>query len=315
MSQIKAILFGLNYENDPENKLLGCINDVKLIKNCLNKHLNVPKENITLCHDNTEIKPTSENIKNLIKENINEINNNDKLTTLWIHYSGHGYYVLDENDDEDKQNDVISGTGKYGYDEVLCPLDDDFITDDELNEIFSKLNQNKKLICVFDCCHSGTALDLPYKYNLEENKMIKDNKKNNKIKCDAILLSGSMDIQKAQSGYQFTDKFKYTGAFTSALLDCFQSKTILNIKTILQHVNKLLKSKNKKQKPQITSSKMLNGNTLVIDSIYRKVILKKIELYEKYIYICKKYYLRYHENIYKKYMNYYISKKEQLLLI
>lgn len=53
-------------------------------------------------------------------------------------------------------------------DETLVPLDYQSagqITDDELHRIIVQpLPEGCKLTCVFDCCHSGTILDLPYIY-------------------------------------------------------------------------------------------------------------------------------------------------------
>ena len=101
MSGIKAVLFGLNYNNTPY-ELSGCINDVILMKNCLENFLRVPSYNVSLYHDTTTIKPTSENMKQILNDAINEVNNNSRLKTLWVHYSGHGSYIRDQNNDEDK---------------------------------------------------------------------------------------------------------------------------------------------------------------------------------------------------------------------
>ena len=79
------------------------------------------------------------NIIRLIENSIEEVNNNPNLRTLWIHYSGHGSYINDMNDDEDYIND--DGILYYGYDEVLCTLDGSYIKDDDLNILFSKLER------------------------------------------------------------------------------------------------------------------------------------------------------------------------------
>ena len=162
MSKTLGILFGLNYIGT-DYQLDGCINDVILMKNCMNKYMEIPLNNITTLTDKTPLKPTKKNMIKIIEQNIQKLNTT-KYNRLWIHYSGHGYHMTDTSGDEvDKK------------DEVLCPLvlnpseDEEFISDDELNTIFSKIYSNKTLICVFDCCHSGTLLDMPYHYNYKIN--------------------------------------------------------------------------------------------------------------------------------------------------
>ncbi len=100
---------------------------------------------------------------------------------IFLHYSGHGSKIEDDNNDEDD-----------GYDEVLVPLDfqkEGMIRDDDLYDIFVKglpqgvhvvslvsfLWHGISVVCQetvesykssflyqMDCCHSGTILDLPF---------------------------------------------------------------------------------------------------------------------------------------------------------
>jgi hypothetical protein len=71
---------------------------------------------------------------------------------------GHGGYTEDEDGDEDD-----------GLDEVIYPLDHKeagHIVDDEMHWIMVKpLLPGVRLTAIFDSCHSGTALDLPYIYS------------------------------------------------------------------------------------------------------------------------------------------------------
>jgi len=78
--------------------------------------------------------------------------------SLFLHYSGHG-----------GQRPDTSGDELSGLDETIFPLDfnqSGVIVDDELNDILVKpLPTGVRLTVVFDSCHSGTALDLPFIYN------------------------------------------------------------------------------------------------------------------------------------------------------
>lgn len=308
MSNYKAILFGLNYK-DTSHELRGCINDVDLMNNCLISYLGVPKSNISIYHDNTDIKPNKDNIIKVLEEGIREVNSNVRLDTLWIHYSGHGSYIWDRNGDEDYIE--IDGSLYYGKDEVLCPLDGGYILDDELNLLFSKLNKNKKLICIFDCCHSGTALDLPYTYDYKKN-LCRREKNKNLIKCEAILLAGALDSQTAADAPGLSTKYTYTGAFTTAILTACQENVTISLDKIMDYAGKYLEDKGLWQIPQVTSTFKISGRTEFMISGYRVSIIDRINRYNKYIELCDYYYSLYKNEIYKKYKEYFIMKKKEL---
>lgn len=77
---------------------------------------------------------------------------------LFLHYSGHGGQTQDEDGDEED-----------GYDEVIYPVDYEragHIVDDQLHQIVVKpLQAGVRLTAIFDSCHSGSVLDLPYIYS------------------------------------------------------------------------------------------------------------------------------------------------------
>lgn len=303
MSDIKCLLIGINY-TDTKNELFGAINDTKIISNFLRTKIKVPNYNITLCNDSTNIKPIKSNIIKLINDIITEINNDNEISTFWFHYSGHGSYKLDENDDEDKKNDIIDGEGLDGYDECLVTLDNNLLLDDELNELFSHLNENKKLVCVFDCCHSGTALDLPYKYDYKNNKLKIDNSMN-KIKCNAVLLSACKDIEQATDAYKLSKKYKYVGAFTWALLNSFKKTKELKIDYIMDYANDYLKKHEMDQIPQVSATYQINYNTRLIRSELQKIIRIRRNKYIKYINILQSKYNKTKNYNYLRYINKY----------
>ena len=114
MSNIKALLIGLNYDGS-DHQLNGCINDVKLTKELLIKTLGVSSRNIECMTDHTNLKPTRINILKNLNEIIMEVNKNSSINTLWIHYSGHGTRVWDKNGDENAENDGLnSGADEAG---------------------------------------------------------------------------------------------------------------------------------------------------------------------------------------------------------
>lgn len=74
--------------------------------------------------------------------------------------AGHGGQTPDLNGDEED-----------GYDEVIYPVDfrvAGHIVDDEMHRILVKsLSPGVRLTAIFDSCHSGSALDLPYIYSTQ----------------------------------------------------------------------------------------------------------------------------------------------------
>jgi hypothetical protein len=73
---------------------------------------------------------------------------------------GHGGQTKDIDGDEDD-----------GYDEVIYPVDfrtAGHIVDDEMHRIMVQpLQPGVRLTAIFDSCHSGSALDLPYIYSTQ----------------------------------------------------------------------------------------------------------------------------------------------------
>ena len=65
----------------------------------------------------------------------------------------------------------MDGDEPDGYDEVIYPVDFrqyGHITDDEMHRIMVQpLQAGVRLTAIFDSCHSGTALDLPYIYSTQ----------------------------------------------------------------------------------------------------------------------------------------------------
>ena len=78
-------------------------------------------------------------------------------TCNFLHYSGHGGQVKDPDGDRES-----------GLDDTIVPVDYERsgqINSDTLHKtLVSALPQNSTLFVIFDCCHSGSAIELPYVY-------------------------------------------------------------------------------------------------------------------------------------------------------
>lgn len=69
------------------------------------------------------------------------------------------------------QTKDLDGDEEDGYDEVIYPVDfraAGHIVDDEMHRIMVQtLQPGVRLTAIFDSCHSGSALDLPYIYSTQ----------------------------------------------------------------------------------------------------------------------------------------------------
>lgn len=199
----RALLIGINYVGST-CELSGCVNDAENVGKMLqNRGF---QTRFLLDSNATRARIIAEMIKIVAKTRAGD--------TLYVHYSGHGCQVPDENGDE-----------RDGFDECICPVDMDtngVITDDLLNKILVQvLPIGAKLRCVFDSCHSGSALDLPLR---EDNTGRIQRENTDDLSVDAaahgrdiIFISGCRDSQTSADA---TINKAETGALTWAFLQC-----------------------------------------------------------------------------------------------
>jgi len=237
-----ALLIGINYFGT-NNELYGCINDTNYIKSLISSY-NFQK--ISILTDNNEKKPTRNNI---LEEFKNLLINSQSGDVLLFFYSGHGSYILDKNNNE-----------KTGKDQLIVPCDLNEILDDELKNIIQlNLKKDVTLIALFDCCHSGSILDLKYQYmdSLENNKFT-ENINETETNGNVVMISGCSDIQTSSDA---NINNKNQGAMTWAFLEAFKSEQNITWRNLLIKMRSLLKQSNFSQLPQLTS-----GSFFDIDS-------------------------------------------------
>jgi len=157
----KALLIGINYMHLSQGRLSGCINDVKNVEKFLRTH---GYDDITvLTDDNPYALPTKANILEEMKKLVADAQPGDGF---FFHYSGHGGQSADHSFLEEDGNN-----------ETICPMDyptNGQIVDDTLHDILCRpLPEGAHLFAIFDSCHSGTVLDLPYLYKDEHNSKYK----------------------------------------------------------------------------------------------------------------------------------------------
>ena len=242
----KALIFGLNYIGT-DARLNGCITDAKNIEVLLKaNNFNDTK----LITDETNIKPTKDNMLKEIKKIISEAIEGD---LIFIYYSGHGTQELDKGLDEID-----------GLDELIAPLDfmngRKFIKDDELKLIIQEnLKANVNLFCLFDCCTSGTALDLRYQFLEKLNyDNFTENLKNLETKGNVVFISGSRDNE-----YSFENNFgsdNTQGVMTRSFREIINNKgNQISWRVLLKSIRDLVKKYNSPfQTPQLSSGLVID---------------------------------------------------------
>ncbi|KAI0639103.1 caspase domain-containing protein [Trametes polyzona] len=155
----KALCIGINYFGQSA-ELRGCINDARNVVQFLKDLWGYQEDDIVVLTDdstNPRQIPTRDNILAAMQWLVRGAQPND---SLFFHYSGHGGQTKDLDGDE-----------ADGYDEVIYPVDFEqagHIVDDTMHDIMVKpLPAGCRLTAIFDSCHSGSALDLPYIYSTE----------------------------------------------------------------------------------------------------------------------------------------------------
>ncbi|KAJ3100956.1 Ca(2+)-dependent cysteine protease [Phlyctochytrium bullatum] len=249
----RAVLIGINYFNT-KVELKGCIEDVKQIKKLLVSKLNYedsPDSIRILTDDAKDPKslPTRKNIVEAIAWLRRDVRPGD---VLYFHFSGHG-------------NQQVSSDSYENLDETLVPVDFKTageIVDNELNDrLVRGLPAGLRMTCVFDCCHSGTILDLPFQYSAEgkllgQQDLMERHKslEHRTAEADVILLSQT----SADASFQGQPQ----GALTNALLATIREKAGMQLSflEILRSVRTMLKKAGFTQVPQVSASHPIDIN-------------------------------------------------------
>jgi len=247
-----ALLIGINYIGT-QYELYGCINDTKSMREFLMNNNKYLDKNITLLtDDNKNQKPTRNNI---LSQFTNLLKNANFGDTVFLFYSGHGFYTPDMNNDELNFINIDNKNNKY--DQMIIPCDFNCIVDDELKNIIdTHLKENVTLIAIFDSCYSETVLDLRYQYldSLNDNKdTINTNEK--ETKGNVIMISGCSDIQMSQDTVINDSP---CGALTNAFLQTCNKNINISWKQLLCDMREYLKSNSYPQTPNLSSGKPLN---------------------------------------------------------
>jgi hypothetical protein len=217
-------------------------------------------ENIKVLRDDLQVDntlPTRANILQSIRDVVSASEDKDEI---WLHFSGHGSYVVDEGNDEvDKRDEGIIPSD---FNESTIPI----ILDDELKTL---LNEVKGTVMITqDCCNSGTGWDLPYMYTRQSNgsysRSVEGARFSQTTTKNIYMLSGSRDDQLA---VETGDRL---GAFTDVLMECLRRRNhTVSLFNLENDINELLKERNLEQRTVFTSA----NYTASLANITRSMIM------------------------------------------
>ncbi|MCH9631083.1 MAG: hypothetical protein S4CHLAM37_10960 [Chlamydiia bacterium] len=253
--KLVSLLIGIDYKGS-DYELENCIHDVEHVMNrFLKPTLAVTDKEMIVMSDykqGTDLYPTR---RNILKQFDNFVERANVSKRAYMHYSGHGSYVRDTDGDE-----------KDKRDEALCPIDSDYegyIEDDIIYEYLVKaLDADVKLTAVTDCCHSGTIMDLPYKWTVDgEYSFEQTTAPSSELKKlpNVVMISGCKDKQTSADGGQITGVSKGAGALTAAYLETLREYNYqITYRELLTKIRARLHDDGFDQVPQLSSTYKLN---------------------------------------------------------
>lgn len=235
-----ALLIGICYKGT-SIEMKNPIKDIYKMRDfLLSKHYE--PQNITILTDETENRPTSPNIIAAIGDIMLKAHNMNAVE-VFIHYSGHASIIFDKE-----------GNELLRPDETMVPLDyehNKLITKYQLNGLLSQKPEKCRLLCIFDCCHDETLLDLRYSYkdtpaasviNIVENGRTLIN---SKALCITGCLNMIEDSKSVKAGAWY-------GAITAGFIACY--KEGITCQQLLKEMRKFMGGDKFMQIPILSSA-------------------------------------------------------------
>jgi hypothetical protein len=162
----KSLLIGINYVGSA-HALRGCHSDVDNMAEFLSyRGYDNSHRNRVILTDRPEVPhhspyyPSGHNILAAMDWLVSEPG-----CTLFLHYSGHGGQIED-----------VDGNRSTGIDDTIVPVDFETrgqISSTLLHEhLVTRMAPDCTLFIIMDCCHSGSAVELPFVYRSDSDGQI-----------------------------------------------------------------------------------------------------------------------------------------------
>jgi metacaspase-1 len=254
----RALCVGINNYPGSSMDLSGCVNDAKDWQAVLEGR----GYTVQRLHD---AEATKARVTDALKTLIGRAAADDSLVFT---FSGHGSWLPDDDRDEPDQRD-----------EMMCPYDvmkDQYLLDDDLNEIFQKKAAGARLYVIADSCHSGSVVRYapapaqpdaaptkarflpPYVFARGDRLFERaiDRAVNTpaptKLSYPALLFAGCQD---SEFSYDTSFNGRPNGAFTRTAIDALKDPAITTPKALYEAIRKRLPSQSLPQTPQLFGSR------------------------------------------------------------
>lgn len=245
---VRALCVGINYKGTAF-ELYGCINDANNMATQLRTFFPRIGEVRTLT-DDTPVKPTKANILAGIDWLVSGLTPGQNVV---FHFAGHGGRVRDTNGDE------VTGMDSCIYAQGMAT-----ITDDELRAaLAARVPAGCKCLVILDSCHSGTAVDLRYRWQAPSATQLTYTEATAypKTAGSVIFMSGCRDEEYSMDTVGKDNR--PCGAMTMALLDTWRTYGPgIKLKYLLWDVRKYLKDNGYSQVPQLETGLFQDMNVV-----------------------------------------------------
>lgn len=192
MLRRKSLLIGINYTGS-RHALQGCQQDVENMRGFLDWRgypSDLGSQVVLTDARSGPYYPSGRNILAAMDWLVSEPG-----CCCFLHYSGHGGQVQDPDGDR-----------ASGLDDTIVPVD--FETNGQIDSdtlhrhLVSALPPSSTLFVIFDCCHSGSAIELPFVYRSDEdgNVSLVDNLRQGMhlLSVADHLIKGGFTVQKVK---------------------------------------------------------------------------------------------------------------------
>lgn len=245
----RALIVGINYVGS-RYELAGCVNDALDVTQQLRSFFPAC-EDVRVITDYTLLQPTREELLRGFDWLVQDLRPGEHVL---FHYSGHGGRARDLSGDEDT-----------GLDSCLNPIRNrslEAILDDEVRaRLADRIPRGSKCLMILDCCHSGTAADLPFVWRTPTPGRIAYESLGRYAPTagTVVALSSCLDAQVAMDTRD--DLGRPCGALTMALLRAWRSYgPAIQLKQLLWDVREFLAHRGFRQVPQLCSGTPMDVN-------------------------------------------------------
>eukprot|EP00397_Hematodinium_sp_SG-2012_P006514 GEMP01006547.1.p1 GENE.GEMP01006547.1~~GEMP01006547.1.p1 ORF type:complete len:389 (+),score=78.80 GEMP01006547.1:41-1207(+) len=172
IAQTHVLIVSLDYKYDPTLELTAIIDGQNIEKLARDSGVT----DVTQLFDNHEFNNGSFPLRRNIRRQLQAIGKRCNANDLFVFfYSGHGLNVPDENGDEaDGEDEAFAVPNKKGE----LDIDNILVDDDFALYLDRYIPKSTRILCITDCCHSGSICDIDsfnYKHEIVQISAAKDN--------------------------------------------------------------------------------------------------------------------------------------------